>query len=520
MKAKISKILLSILLAVTFCQVSNMALPKKADAVVIPLAPYAALATLLAIYGVSLTDMDVTVLIDEFNKMLDDRALQESGLNLEEGGSFILSEYGSVEAIDYAVVEAENQMYADWGKAGVIKFAEFGLTSAYLLDAFIKHLLGMTPDLPSETFTLDSLTYPFDFGFIQDATGLPADMLTGVGRKLMFTFSYNGFDYAVTGYRAQSGYDSLIYLDSPGYLSSSWEARISRGGTNMFYVYCLIDGVWQSIGYQSGSPYDLGGVFGTVTPSLSSSSNYLLGDFNFTQMDNILFNANFYITFSNWLSTGKQVVASWSPLDGWSGEITTNPDVNLGWEPYADARLNDVLNPSNTDVLGSDLVINDGYVVDRGSAVVIPDFADVNTWAEALRAAEIGLTARPLDGSIPLTVPVTIADSTGAIRDVPLSDAYNSGGSSLSRLNNFKLGDLSKIFPLCIPFDLYDLLSLMAANRRAPDVTIPLHVPDIVSYDFRINLSDFDVVAAAGRTAFLLAFAVALALATRNLVKG
>lgn len=79
------------------------------------------------------------------------------------------------------------------------------------------------------------------------------------------------------------------------------------------------------------------------------------------------------------------------------------------------------------------------------------------------------------------------------------------------------------IFPFCIPFDIYDFLSLMSSTRTAPHFEIPFRYDRIgLDYTFVLDLSgeDWENLAQIVRTMELLAFCVGLAFVTRDMIKG
>lgn len=78
---------------------------------------------------------------------------------------------------------------------------------------------------------------------------------------------------------------------------------------------------------------------------------------------------------------------------------------------------------------------------------------------------------------------------------------------------------LKDVFPFCIPFDLYDFVSCLAADPVAPHFEWRLYVEDVVDYTFVIDLQQFETVAQIFRTMFLLAFIVGLAMVTRHLMR-
>lgn len=89
-------------------------------------------------------------------------------------------------------------------------------------------------------------------------------------------------------------------------------------------------------------------------------------------------------------------------------------------------------------------------------------------------------------------------------------------------LDNYSI-DLRDFFPFCIPFDIYDMLNLMSGSRAAPQVHWEFYVPGpngMETYNLDLDFSVLDPVASVLRTMELLAFGVALALATKKLLMG
>lgn len=113
-----------------------------------------------------------------------------------------------------------------------------------------------------------------------------------------------------------------------------------------------------------------------------------------------------------------------------------------------------------------------------------------------------------------------IQTSTGTSPD----SGSNSGSSSdvwepPENPGEFSL-DLSKYFPFCIPFDLYDFFSCLRAAPEAPVINWDVPLPGGGSYPLVMDLSKFDDVAQLLRRLQLLLFCVGLAFKTRDLIKG
>lgn len=75
---------------------------------------------------------------------------------------------------------------------------------------------------------------------------------------------------------------------------------------------------------------------------------------------------------------------------------------------------------------------------------------------------------------------------------------------------------LAQVFPFCLPFDVYNFLSALAADPEAPHFEWRFYVPGICDETLEIDLSAFNTVAQILRTMELLAFIVGLAFVTRS----
>ena len=103
------------------------------------------------------------------------------------------------------------------------------------------------------------------------------------------------------------------------------------------------------------------------------------------------------------------------------------------------------------------------------------------------------------------------------------SGGSGSGGSGSwvppSDHNKFALGDLSKFFPFCIPFDLFDFFTILNADPVAP--VLSWEIKDLAgnTYPISIDLSEWDSVALLFRRLQLLLFITGLAAASRKFIK-
>lgn len=78
--------------------------------------------------------------------------------------------------------------------------------------------------------------------------------------------------------------------------------------------------------------------------------------------------------------------------------------------------------------------------------------------------------------------------------------------------------DLTNFFPFCIPFDVYDAITLFSASPIAPNMPLKM-TWEGTEYGFDIDLSPFDTVAAVLRRMEIIAFIVGLAVVTRRYIK-
>lgn len=116
--------------------------------------------------------------------------------------------------------------------------------------------------------------------------------------------------------------------------------------------------------------------------------------------------------------------------------------------------------------------------------------------------------------------PKTISDIWQSIKELPakITDAFSQKAPS-SNMSNFTL-DLSKYFPFCIPFDMYDFFTCLQADPVAPVIEWEIPLPGGGTYPLELDLSPFDPVAQLLRRLELLLFCLGLAFKTRDLIKG
>lgn len=104
------------------------------------------------------------------------------------------------------------------------------------------------------------------------------------------------------------------------------------------------------------------------------------------------------------------------------------------------------------------------------------------------------------------------------------TDTDGSGGSNTEKPPSSKPAayalDLTKYFPFCIPFDLYEFASILAADPQTPCFDLPLNLGSFFgTYTIRVDLSPFNGLAALIRLSVLFLFCTSLARATRDLIR-
>ena len=248
---------------------------------------------------------------------------------------------------------------------------------------------------------------------------------------------------------------------------------------------------------------------------------------------------------------------AWDICDpnGKQGQVSIGADIpgKLGYDDWydllggvatGDTTWEEVANASDVITIGSDLA-NDyspsnakdwsayhdgtivGYDVDAagnvtvtfedGTVISIPqEYVSGMEWVnEQDKAQELDKdTALPVSGSLAYPLP--------AIQDpaVPADPQDPGGGSGDMKIDDdvkdYTL-DFRKLFPFCIPFDIYKAVKLLDAAPTAPVVHYKFYYTKSKSYTIDINLNKFNSVAAILRRMECLLFIIGLATATRRI---
>ena len=204
---------------------------------------------------------------------------------------------------------------------------------------------------------------------------------------------------------------------------------------------------------------------------------------------------------------GGQIVATYSPGSGWSG---SNIEAAPSTQPF------------DGQIIGQDAQYDDaGNITDYGNVtvpdVLAPNYTAPGSYGEALNQMNAtATTENPAHVDSP-----TFGQGDTSIKDwVDGNQTPKPDPSDETTQDGFKVEDLEKVFPFCIPWDLYYLLSMFAAEPVAPHIAWPFDFGDLGKFDLDIDLSEFESVAAVVRTCETVLFCVGLAFATRELVRG
>lgn len=225
--------------------------------------------------------------------------------------------------------------------------------------------------------------------------------------------------------------------------------------------------------------------------------------------------------------------------DDWYDVLGGIANGETTWEEVADAsdviRIGSdspgVYDPSDAASWGAcvDGAIVAGYDVDEngnitityvdGHTITIPsEYANSITWTDA----DGTTTELDKDTSISFPAAGTISVPLPGYldTDIPADPEAPGGGGGKIEIDDgakdYTL-DFRKLFPFCIPFDMYKLVSILSADPTAPVVHYKFYYTKSKSYTIDINLNKFNKVAAILRRMEILLFIAGLATATRRI---
>lgn len=171
--------------------------------------------------------------------------------------------------------------------------------------------------------------------------------------------------------------------------------------------------------------------------------------------------------------------------------------------------------PDNTLVKVPDLP-----TMDEAGTITMPD---IPVLPEDYVVSDLPDTAGKVVTDLPFDVPVDIATGESVVvgTDVPDNpDNPNPPNDDLPSSGDLSLPDLiiSK-FPFCIPFALYDMLSLLVAEPVEPVFHVPLKIGNVVDEEIVLDFSNFSSAIEIIRWGEWAVFVVGLAYVTRTYIK-
>lgn len=179
------------------------------------------------------------------------------------------------------------------------------------------------------------------------------------------------------------------------------------------------------------------------------------------------------------------------------------------------------------DKLAEDAAAQDGNVtIDtnvgtyQGGATGYVD-GDPNGVIAAPQAPSLGGAGSTKTETDTSTGTTTQTQTQTGTQAVPQSQTANPAISKVQAQTTFNGATLTlaDIFPFCIPFDIYAMITSLAAARETPTFDVRLFYPGWLDYTYTFDFSDWDNVAAVLRAAELGAFVIGLAAATRKFIK-
>ena len=227
---------------------------------------------------------------------------------------------------------------------------------------------------------------------------------------------------------------------------------------------------------------------------------------------------------------GKMGYDDWYDLLGginaghstWEDVANASDVIHIGSDsdsPYSrddagawDAYLDGTIIGYDVDAEGNITITMEG-----GRVITIPqEYADGITWTnEQDQAQELDKdTVLPVSGTLAYPLPAAIENNPTAD-----PDPGGGGGGSVTvdpDVSDYTL-DFRKLFPFCIPFDIYKAVKLLDATPTAPVVHYKFYYRKSKTYTIDLNLNKFNSVAAILRRMECLLFIIGLATATRRI---
>lgn len=235
------------------------------------------------------------------------------------------------------------------------------------------------------------------------------------------------------------------------------------------------------------------------------------------------------------ISIGKDIPGKMG-YDDWYDVLGGIANGEATWEQVANAsdviRIgSDADSPYSSDnadawgayvdgtIIGYDVTAEGDVVItlEGGKVITIPqEYAgSIEFTNEQDKAQELDKdTTFPVSGTLAYPLP-------GALEGDPTADPDPGGGGGGSvtvdpDVSDYTL-DFRKLFPFCIPFDVYKAVKLLDATPTAPVVHYKFYLSKSKTYTIDLNLNKFNTVAAILRRMECLLFIIGLATATRRI---
>ena len=330
--------------------------------------------------------------------------------------------------------------------------------------------------------------FPMDFKTKQN---LLNNIPSGYGKAYYVIREYGGIEYTHIQYVASGIQCSGYYYNNKGGIYST--LYDSNGIINtQRYILTYMNNTQNGDAIISSS---------TAGPSFNGTTGNVLIDTNINPVFPNNNDLNTYIAnYSNNSNQGSG--DTFSPdLIGTDGNLTYNND---------DGQPNNIGNivPDGYDMTPVDMSDYQNYI-DQAN-----DNTDNNDIGEETQGQDFSDFVNPYMQEIPQE-PIVPDDPVGPEQpDLPVKPTPSPEDIE-SNLVLTPDENLKDKFPFCIPFDIYDLITGLVAEREAPVITCPV---DVSGNTVTVDLSEFDSVAELLRLLELVLFIIGLAVSTRYLI--
>lgn len=179
-----------------------------------------------------------------------------------------------------------------------------------------------------------------------------------------------------------------------------------------------------------------------------------------------------------------------------------------------------VMTGGNTSA--TDFLTDNGFIsavqeltAEKPQEVHYPEVADDGS--QVYEVTYQGVTATDIEGIIQGAVDRILAGTASIVGSV--EQAGTGEEVANPEIDPYKVS-LSSVFPFCIPFDVYNMVTMLVAEPEAPNAEWTFTLPwSNKEYSVGWDLSDFDGVAQVCRNMEFVLFAVGLAVMTHKVIK-